>query len=87
MIRLLTLLGSLLLATASARAEDFSGFYAGVNAGYGRGHEDTKGTAGTPAPAAALPEGRGGDDGLPPSASAAASTLRRSGSGRSPAGH
>lgn len=87
MIRLLTLLGSLLLATASARAEDFSGFYAGVSAGYGRGHEDTKGTGGTPGPTTTLPEGRGADDGLPPSASAAASSLRRSGFGRSAPGH
>ncbi len=83
MIRLVPLIGSLLLAPTAARAGDFTGFYAGVNAGYGREHEETKGTGRIPSPP--LPEG-GVADGLPPSASAAASALRRAGPGRSATG-
>ncbi len=83
MIRLVPLIGSLLLATAAARAGDFTGFYAGVNAGYGREHEETRGTGRLPS--STPPEG-GGAESLPPSASAAASALRRAGPGRSATG-
>ncbi|KQQ29450.1 hypothetical protein ASF53_18935 [Methylobacterium sp. Leaf123] len=54
-------LGLFLLCTASAAAEDFSGFYAGVNAGWAfeRGGRDPSVPG---APGAAKPE-----EGLPPS--------------------
>lgn len=64
----------LLLAGSAARAEDFSGFYAGVNAGsaFDRNREARKaGSAPAPSDAAAT-----GDD-LPPSAAGATKALRQ----------
>ncbi|WP_430912104.1 hypothetical protein [Methylobacterium sp. sgz302541] len=59
---------------AGARAEDFSGFYAGVNAGYGFGRErgDRDAAPGT------APAGPGAQDDakLPPSAASAARAMR-----------
>ncbi|MET7241995.1 hypothetical protein ABZT49_01370 [Methylobacterium sp. EM32] len=54
-----------------AAAEDFTGFYAGVNAGYGWGKEHREGAkpGTTPLPAWNKPQGA---DGLPPSAARAA---------------
>ncbi|AWN54826.1 hypothetical protein DK412_27065 [Methylobacterium sp. 17Sr1-1] len=53
-----------------AAAEDFTGFYAGVNAGYGWGKAHREGrTPGTPLPAWDKPQDA---DGLPPSAARAA---------------
>lgn len=76
MIRRLPLL--LLLAALPARAEDFSGFYAGVNAGYGWNREKDTGTA--PAVTRGGPSGEDRAAGnLPPSASAAAAGLQRTG--------
>lgn len=91
MVRLLTLrvvplVGSLLLPPVTAQAETFTGFYAGVNAGYGWGHEESKGMAKAPASAALPLAADTSGDGLPPSASAAASALRRSGTGRAAPG-
>ncbi|TGE00838.1 hypothetical protein EU555_07800 [Methylobacterium nonmethylotrophicum] len=67
-----TLIGLALAGTLAspAAAEDFTGFYAGVNAGYGWGKDRTDGTRpGAPLPAqAATRDG----DGLPPSAARAA---------------
>ncbi|MGX7708298.1 hypothetical protein [Methylobacterium sp. Gmos1] len=62
------------VAAPAAAAEDFTGFYAGVNAGYGWGkerHAPARGGArpGTPLPAWSGPQGA---DGLPPSAARAA---------------
>ncbi|TNC12026.1 hypothetical protein FF100_17450 [Methylobacterium terricola] len=56
---------------APAAAEDFTGFYAGVNAGYGWSKERQKGgvTPGAPLPAWGPPRQA---DGLPPSAARAA---------------
>lgn len=56
---------------APAAAEDFTGFYAGINAGYGWGKERSSGDVkpGTPLPAWGQPQGA---DGLPPSAARAA---------------
>ncbi|MCJ2064035.1 hypothetical protein MKK63_15135 [Methylobacterium sp. J-088] len=69
------LLSALLLVVAgSARAEDFTGFYAGINAGYAQGHERDRAGGESPSPLA-----RPGAD-LPPSARDAALALRSSGS-------
>lgn len=59
------------LGAGPAAAEDFTGFYAGVNAGYGWGKERHEGvTPGTvPLPAR---NGSRAADGLPPSAARAA---------------
>ena len=77
MIRFL-LLGSLLLLPTASLAEDFTGFYAGVNAGYGWDREEAKGIAPIPRPTGASGTRT---EGLPPSASAAAAAFRR-GAGR-----
>ncbi len=60
------------LATAPVAAGDFTGFYAGVNAGYafGRDGERLPGPAVTPDPGRAA-----SDDALPPSARSAADVL------------
>ena len=87
MIRRVPLVGLLLLAAAPARAEDFSGFYAGVNAGYGRDHEETGAGNHPTSSAPAAPGHADAGTGLPPSASAAAATLRRVGPGRPGPGH
>jgi hypothetical protein len=86
MVRPLLLIGSLLLATVPARAEDFTGFYAGVNAGYGWGRETTKGVERISRGPAGFPGAGQADDGLPPSATAAATGLQRPGTGRTAAG-
>ncbi len=59
------------LLASPAAAEDFTGFYAGVNAGYGWSKERGQGGArpGTPLPAWDKPSAA---DGLPPSAARAA---------------
>ena len=72
MRRLLLPILLLVLANASAEAEDFTGFYAGLNAGYGSGKERDR-------DAVAPGTGAGRTDSsldLPPSARGAA--LRRS---------
>lgn len=62
----------LLPLAAPARAEDFTGFYAGVNAGYAFGRDGSRGLSLAPgAPGAAAP----GND-LPPSAAGAARQMR-----------
>lgn len=76
MIRRLPLLLGLAFVAAPARAEDFTGFYAGVNAGYGWSREESRGT-GHAVPPEALPAKGEAATALPPSASAAASALRR----------
>ncbi|MCJ2012357.1 hypothetical protein [Methylobacterium sp. J-076] len=65
-----------------AQAEDFTGAYAGVNAGYGWSREGNHGTAPAtlPGATATVPSAPS----LPPSATAAAAALRHS--GRSTAG-
>lgn len=76
MIRRLPLL--ILLAALPARAEDFTGFYAGVNAGYGWSREKDTGAA--PVVSSGSPSGESrAAPALPPSASAAAAGLQRSG--------
>ena len=78
MIRRLPLL--LLLAALPARAEDFTGFYAGVNAGYASGRETNTGTA--PLVTSGAPSGGNPSaTALPPSASAAAAGVQRTGRG------
>ncbi|MEL6060098.1 MULTISPECIES: hypothetical protein [unclassified Methylobacterium] len=77
------LLSMLLLALPGvARAGDFTGFYAGINAGYARGHEHDRSTNESP-----LLIVKPGAD-LPPSARDAALALHRSEPGRvaSPSG-
>ena len=78
MIRCLPLL--LPLAALPARAEDFTGFYAGVNAGYASGRETNTGTAPVATPGAP-PSGNHTATALPPSASAAAAGVQRQGRG------
>ena len=64
-----------LLAAAPARAEDFTGFYAGINAGYALGRDGkARGTEG-PAAAPLGASAKAGPD-LPPSASQAARQMR-----------
>ncbi|GJD56703.1 hypothetical protein [Methylobacterium dankookense] len=72
-----SLLSLALLAAVPARAEDFTGFYAGLNAGYafGRGGESRRAA---PGPGSATAAGRTGPD-LPPSAAEAARQMRGSG--------
>lgn len=78
MVRRLPLVLAFALAAVPAQAEDFTGFYAGVNAGYGRGHEESKGTI--PGFSSGTNPGEGSTTAaLPPSASAAAAMLRRPG--------
>lgn len=57
-----------------AAAEDFTGFYAGINAGYGWAKErPDNGTVGAPRPGRSLPAWNTPEaDGLPPSAARAA---------------
>ncbi|WP_342104350.1 hypothetical protein [Methylobacterium sp. SI9] len=77
------LLLMLLLAFASeAQAGDFTGFYAGINAGYARGHERDRITH------ESRPLGIEAGSDLPPSARDAALALRRSEAARpaSPSG-
>ncbi|ACL55390.1 hypothetical protein [Methylobacterium nodulans] len=57
------------LAAGAARAEDFTGFYAGVNVGYGRSLGDGDGRMTRPG---ALPSPAGDATALPPSAARAA---------------
>ena len=62
MRRTVSVLGLLLLCTAPAAAEDFSGFYAGVNAGWAFERSGNRDPSVPAAPDAAKP-----DVGLPPS--------------------
>ena len=71
----------LILALAPARAEDFSGFYAGINAGYAWGKDrDRVETAPYPGSRAGYDRPGAGPD-LPPSANSAAAALQRAGRG------
>ncbi|WCS25397.1 hypothetical protein LOK46_00730 [Methylobacterium sp. NMS14P] len=77
-MRRLLLSTALMLLAGSARAEDFTGFYAGVNAGYGWGHaRDGRATGPAPGSAAASTRPDPGAD-LPPSARSAAVAIRKS---------
>ena len=76
MLRRLPLL--FLLAALPARAEDFTGFYAGVNAGYGWNREKDTGAAPAVSPGAPSSESRAATS-LPPSATAAAAAVQRPG--------
>ena len=69
----------MILALAPARAEDFSGFYAGINAGYAWGKDrDRVGTVPNPGSRAGNDRPGAGPD-LPHSANSAAAALRRAG--------
>lgn len=72
----------LLVVAGQAKAEDFTGFYAGINAGYAWGHEHDRTTRESRPPAI-----EPGTD-LPPSARDAALALRQSEASRtaSPSG-
>lgn len=70
----------LLVLAGSAHAEDFTGFYAGINAGYAWGHERDRAVS-SPAAGPVFAPDRGGASDLPPSARDAAAALRRSDSG------
>ncbi|WP_244471516.1 hypothetical protein [Methylobacterium sp. ARG-1] len=68
----------LVLSNAAARAEDFSGFYTGVNAGYAWGKGRDRSFA-APATGPGAEFGRTENDpDLPPSARDAAAALQRS---------
>ncbi len=68
----------LVLGNAATRAEDFSGFYAGVNAGYAWGKgRDRSFVAPATGPGAESGRNESGPD-LPPSARDAAAALQRS---------
>nr|WP_245252928.1 hypothetical protein [Methylobacterium sp. PvR107] len=71
------LLSTVLLVLAGpAGAEDFSGFYAGINAGYAAGHgHDRPGTVRSTGSAASMPKPVPGAE-LPPSARDAAAAIR-----------
>ncbi|MCJ2090727.1 hypothetical protein MKK88_32800 [Methylobacterium sp. E-005] len=75
-MRRIVLSALLVVLAGGARAEDFSGFYAGINAGYARGHDHDRSMSEAPSPRVKL------EAELPPSARDAALALRRSGSGR-----
>ena len=75
MRRILPLIVLFLLA-GHARAEDFTGFYAGVNAGYGWSRERDRTAGAIENRPIAGPRDSGSD--LPPSAQDAAASLRRS---------
>ncbi|WP_336487482.1 hypothetical protein [Methylobacterium nigriterrae] len=70
-MRLAALLLAGLIAASGAGAEDFTGFYAGVNAGYGRDADPRR-----PASAAGQGARSAGEAGLPPSAAGIARALR-----------
>ena len=68
----------LLVISGAARAGDFGGFYAGINAGYARGGERDQTVTGPVADALASRTRPGVGSDLPPSAQGAAAALRRS---------
>jgi hypothetical protein len=75
-MRLVLVSAVLLVLAGSARAEDFSGFYVGINAGYAAGHErDRTGTGSSTGPATPAATLRPGAE-LPPSARDAAASIR-----------
>ena len=63
----------LILLAGPARAEDFTGFYAGINAGYGRALDSDRGVATPPDQTNARRHSAGPD--LPPSALGAAASI------------
>ncbi|WP_457105025.1 hypothetical protein [Methylobacterium sp. P5_C11] len=74
----------LLVLAGSARAADFTGFYAGINAGYGRGSaHDRRVSAPATGGASTFAGAQSGPD-LPPSARDAAATLRTVKTARAP---
>lgn len=70
----------LLVLAGSAHAEDFTGFYAGLNAGYAWGHARGRAVS-SPGAGPVFAPGSGSASDLPPSARDAAAALRRSDSG------
>lgn len=74
-----SLLGLALLAGQPARAEDFTGFYAGINAGYALGRErEARAAAPGSTGSAGMGSVKTGAD-LPPSAAQAARQMRAPG--------
>ncbi|MCJ2126274.1 hypothetical protein [Methylobacterium sp. J-077] len=69
----------LVLASVPVRAEDFSGFYAGVNAGYAAGKDRDRVVTAPTAGAGAGSDRPGTGTDLPPSARSAAAGAQRSG--------
>ena len=65
----------LILLAGPARAEDFTGFYAGINAGYGWGRDRARSDMSPGDPTAAGRQNAGPD--LPRSALEAAASMRR----------
>ena len=83
-MRRVLLLSALLVLADSARAEDFSGFYAGINAGYavGHGRERTLTVPGSGSAAASTKPDTATE--LPPSAQDAAAAIRKRDAGGPP---
>ncbi|MGU3464753.1 hypothetical protein ACLBXO_07835 [Methylobacterium sp. C33D] len=78
-MRRLALSTALILLAGGARAEDFTGFYAGINAGYGWGHARDGRIAGPASGSAAASAKPDPWADLPPSARNAAVAIRKSG--------
>lgn len=83
-MRITLLTAALLGAMAGAAlAEDFTGFYAGINAGYARGDSVRDGQG--PGPIPGLTDAPASESGLPPSARSASETMRGRPRGNDPA--